>query len=528
MTNTANQKKRLDDDNVLWNPDGTMKPPGSTTIISGSPVAAHNGSWTVQINYEAVLAWIKNGGPAGVSFPQNLRSGRILYYTSIPSTVTNATTDYDQLFWKRYIDYVFGNVATGTTGSPPHATLLSGFGTDFSWSTASAPSQINSRPADITKNPPASPAYLDYRDNPMRPKLRWWFGPMTLADFLWDDYDPYTLRYWRPGTCHEAPMWVLKAGVQSALQDIQKNHPNDWVTTIYFCVPQDSANAGFGQRFNRARAPLGKQYTLLTNSLWYPPCVLDTSTGEPVSLTSTSPPGEIRPWDLNFNPTSSYNETPMATGGTTPSMAFMTAYNQFSSNPSLVNFATSNGLTSALPGDAGGNGRLGARKMVIFETDGVPNVGAYANFVNNGANQSYYEIRQPTEFPTLNWCGNMGQPAIDSTYDAVKALCNYPTANRPGYNPSTGPSLPGYSQQGKPVLVHALAFGGMMESTSPLKPQCLAFLQQVQVYGSTQQYATDPLPSWKIVVGTSAQRISTIQTAFTTIMQDGVQVSLFN
>jgi hypothetical protein len=36
------------------------------------------------------------------------------------------------------------------------------------------------------------------------------------------------------------------------------------------------------------------------------------------------------------------------------------------------------------------------------------------------------------------------------------------------------------------------------------------------------------LPSWKIVVGTSAQRISTIQTAFTTIMQDGVQVSLFN
>jgi hypothetical protein len=599
---SGSQKKRLDDSNALWNPDGTMKPPGASTNINGT-------SWTVQINYEAVLAWISDTSSTGQLFPQNLRSGRILYYSSIPTSVASASTDYDQLFWKHYIDHVFGVAPVGTTGTPANATPLSGFGADFAWSSGNAATKIYPKPVpgsstgtgasnnlvatgkvltsvtalqtvsltSMSFTAPASSvlpgdqivfsssgtspaytvqsvtgaagspavtltapvtasantavqvyrvAYMDYRDNPARPKMRYWFGPMSVLDFLWDDFDIVN-HYWRPGTCHEAPMWILKAGIQSALQDIQKNHPNDWVTLIYFCVPKGSASDGFGQRFNRVRAPLGKQYTQMVNSLWYPPAVLDSS-GNLISITSTSPPGEIRPWDLSMNPTAAYNETPMAQGGTSPSMAFMLAYNQFSSEPTLQNYASTNGLSGAPSGDAGGNGRRGARKMIVFETDGVPNVTVTAPFASNGAYTSYYKIRQPAEWPSITWTANMDPGELNATYDVVKAICNYPTADRPGYTPSSGSALPGYSTQGKPVLIHTLAFGGMFESSSSLKPQCLSYLQQIQTYGGTQKTNTDPLPSWKVIIGDSSTRINSIRSAFTAIMQDGVQVSLFN
>src|SRR5207302_2574641 len=127
-----------------------------------------------------------------------------------------------------------------------------------------------------------------------------------------------------PSTCHDAPMWVLKASIQSALQDIQKNHPNDWVSLIYFCYPKGSASTtNVVQRFNRTRVPLGKSYQMMTNSLWYPQIVLQ-SDGSLIPFASAG--SEIRPYDLSFKLNSNYVEGPYAAGGTCPAYAFQLAY----------------------------------------------------------------------------------------------------------------------------------------------------------------------------------------------------------
>src|SRR5262249_45621984 len=141
MVDSSNNRKRLDDNNVLWNPDGTMKPPGTGTSINGT-------TWTVQINYDAVLYWIKNTGPTGNLFPTNVRSGRMLYYSAIPTSIASPPGDLNERFWKEYIDYVFGwrDYTTTTSGSYTTTTLLSGYGTGFSWSTATYPQKIYAKP----------------------------------------------------------------------------------------------------------------------------------------------------------------------------------------------------------------------------------------------------------------------------------------------------------------------------------------------------------------------------------------------
>ena len=70
-----------------------------------------------QINYPAVLKWIKSGP---MVLPPNLRAGRCVYYSSIPDDVASASGDSadvlaDKAFWREYIKYVF---AAGVTGPP--------------------------------------------------------------------------------------------------------------------------------------------------------------------------------------------------------------------------------------------------------------------------------------------------------------------------------------------------------------------------------------------------------------------------
>ena len=107
---------------------------------------------------------------------------------------------------------------------------------------------------------------MHYGDNPLRPELHFWFGPLSMVDFLgnynvWYDVNPYCSRFcWWPGTCHEAPMYACKLGIQAALTDIQNNHPNDHVALMMFSVPQSSATDTSGTRFNRVRVGLGQNY----------------------------------------------------------------------------------------------------------------------------------------------------------------------------------------------------------------------------------------------------------------------------
>ncbi len=458
----------LNDNTKLWDSSGNFKPPRDSS-----------GTNNYRINYNAILSWLRNNPSP---FPNRLRCGRILYYDAIPNTINTASfppADLNERFWKEYIDHVLGVKQTGGSGATPVyqvVTARTGYGNDFTWGTV----QITAPP---TSGSP--PPYMNYADNPRRPKLHFWFGPMTMLDFL-GNYNES--RFWWPGTCHEAPLYTCKLGIQAALQDIQRNHPNDWVSMMMFSVPQYSA--GGSGRFNEVRGPLGRSYQRMIDSLWFPPTTID------------NPGTEIRPYDAGNN------EAPRGMGGTCPAMGFMLAFNQYSGNASLRTHTPAPAPT----GQAGGLGRRGAQKMIIFETDGMANTAAQAGITNLGANNSYYNIRQPGEYPS-----NSGA-VTTQVYDIVDRIVALETD-----------AIPGYSTVRKPVIIHCLAFGTLFEpysSGDPDQAAALTLLQTIQYKGKTQSSPTTPLPSYKIVIGDNQQRLDLLQQAFTVIMQDGQQVGL--
>ena len=481
-----------DDNTKLWDGGGNWKDP-------------NNGSYA--INYGAILQWIKNTGPD--PFPPQLYAGRIVYYTQIPDSIDTSTfppTDLNQRFWKDYIDFVLGlvqqdaNTWEVTTGHDVNyyggVVGLTGYGGDFTWGTV----QINP--------PPTDKRYMDYLDNPKRPRLHFWFGPMTMVDFLgcynlWYDVNPYGSRYcWWPGTCHEAPQYACKLGIQAALNDINNNHPNDYVSLIMYSVPRDSANS-HGNRFNRVRAPLGRNYRRMMDALWYP-------------LSTIENPGTtVNPYDYENN-----LEVPRAMGGTCFSMPLMLAYNQFSGNPSLVNFNPS----PAPAGDAGGLGRKGAQKIVILETDGLPNTTAGATLTNSGPYNSYYSVRfnsttpGSSEFPAVAGYRDNDPAVVQEITNTCSSLCAPDSA-----------SPPGYATPRKPVLIHCIGFGPVYQPGAPERSAALATLQQIQFIGHTQASPSDPIDvnqPYKIIVGDQNQMVNNLQRAFTLILQGGVQVSL--
>ena len=103
---------------------------------------------------------------------------------------------------------------------------------------------------------------MSYADNPVRPRLQFWFGPLSMLCYLSDNN---SVRRLRATGCraprHEAHCWQLKAGVNSALTDIQKNHPNDWVAMIFF--------SGL-QSYETERVFLGRDYATMKNALFFP------------------------------------------------------------------------------------------------------------------------------------------------------------------------------------------------------------------------------------------------------------------
>ena len=125
-------------------------------------------------------------------------------------------------------------MSSSTTATPAYT----GYGNDFQWGTVkiTALSSLSGSPKP----------YMHYGDNPLRPILSFWFGPMTMVDFLgnynlwYTGYGNDCSRYcWWPGTCHESPMYACKLGIQAALNDMQNNHPNDLISLIMFSTPLD-------------------------------------------------------------------------------------------------------------------------------------------------------------------------------------------------------------------------------------------------------------------------------------------------
>ena len=470
----------MDDNSLLWNSSGNWRAPSSSTYA---------------INYTAILAWIKSGTNP---FPNQLRSGRIQYYSAIPDTIDTSTfppTNVNQRFWKEYIDYCLGLCQTGSSSWTVFggSSGISGYGADFTWGTirVTAKSSLSGSPKP----------YMHYNDNPKRPKTNFWFGPLSMVDFLgnynaWGQVSPYGSRYaWWPGTCHESPMYGCKLGIRAALTDMSNNHPNDLASMIMFSVPAiDAANSGAG-RFNRVRVGLSRDFSTMNEYLWYPPSTVGNSSAT------------VTPYDSNNL------EAPRAYGGTCYSMPLMLAFNQFSGNSSLKTFNP-----GAPSGDAGGNGRRGAQKIIIFETDGAPNTSGTATFVNNGAHQSYYRVRYnssspgSSDFPT----GIGGYPDNDTVVvNEISAVCTKLAALE---------SAGGYSTASKPLLIHCIGFGPEFDPSGPHYTVNKATLNTMQTIGSV----TDNMPSYKTVYGSEATVIANLQQAFTQILQSGVQVSLIH
>src|SRR5262249_36532187 len=138
--------------------------------------------------------------------------------------------------------------------------------------------------------------YMNYTDSPTRPRLHFWFGPLSMLDFIAN----IGTNNWNPGTCHEAQCWQLKAGMNTVLDDVKANHPNDYLGMVMF-----AANG-----YNDMRVSMGQDYTTLKNALFYPKSLLSTiKTGNVQS--------EVRPYDSSWTQVAA-DEIPNANGTTDP------------------------------------------------------------------------------------------------------------------------------------------------------------------------------------------------------------------
>jgi Flp pilus assembly protein TadG len=441
-------------------------------------VGAHvlNVSSKYRVDYAAVLAWLKSGPQV---LPPNLRAGRVLYYSSIPNDVDlaagNGAQQLDKRFWREYIDFVLG-CGANTAGYDPRYTLA---GVEYlPWPEGAAVS-IGTTAAYTPPTPAGSPAnprpYMNYADNPNRPRMHFWFGPATMLAFL-STRTP--LKNWWAGTTHEAQAWQLKAGIQSGLADIRANHPNDQAGLAYFAHPN----------FNTVRVPMGQDWDTLRNALFYPQTLLSGIKGGDTDT-------ERRPYTAGFGSTL-VGDLPNANGNTDPNAGLAMAYN----------------LLSAAPGYTG---RRGAAKVVIFETDGVPNAYQSLNFVADGP-RSYYQFQGPG---ALVANGDAG--VISQALDVVQQIAAPATA--------AAGSPAGFSRPGSPARVYALAFGDLFDPAVPaasFKGTALNFLLQVQQYGNTSGPDDAAIPPAQVITGPYRTRIDNLRTALERILQNGVQVTL--
>ena len=361
----------------IWPPDQTndwrkkffLMPDGKTPVNDNTALWDSNGNWLTPtgnyiINYKAILNWIVNTGPN--PFPSQLRSGNVLYYSAIPTDVPASAYTYsqsnssignqDQRFWKEYIDFVIGvwQDPFGNTQVPGSSTCS--YGPDFACGDGTGVSITG--PDSSTKYNGTS--FVAPTDNPLRPRHRFWFGPMTMIQYMLDTSIS-------PGTFHDISMVPAKLGIAGAVTDIQNNHPNDMVSMIYYARPSYAGEPSAVGTFDNPIASLGRNYSSLISSLWYPP---------------NSSSADVRPWDSNGD------LVPRAhgdyCGNTATSYGLMLAYNQMSGNTSLQ----SSGM--------GGYGRKGAQRLVILETDGLANASTTASSSNAGATWAISTLARAT------------------------------------------------------------------------------------------------------------------------------------
>jgi Flp pilus assembly protein TadG len=513
----------LTDNSKIWN----------STTADWLPPRDSSGNDYHRINYNAIMAWMAaNASRPTTIFPNQVRSGGIKYYTALPTSISTTTfppSDPNQRIWKEYIDEVLGiqqDTLAGTNQPVYHIIVDSvncnfGVGTDYQWGNTAL--QITAQ-GSVTGG-----RYMDYNDNPPRWRAKGWFGPLTFIGFLsnWNQN-----RFWWSGTCTQAPTFQCKLGVQAALNDIQLNHPNDNVALVFFSTPTyniGGSNLSSGQ-FNTARVPLGRNYTLMTNSEWFHPHTISNPTTE-------------------FTPYDSYNNDgnfPRASGGTCYAMGLMLAHNQLSSNSALRTYTA----PTTTQGIAGGMGRIGAAKLVIMESDGACKDTGSATLVNSGgAYNSYWNILVPDStnpnsggtYP-INPGVNYGASGTISGTPGNYTVTGASGAPGDGLNVAVQmcnlTSSGGLSSSTKRVVIQCIAFGSLFDpnNTSTRKATCLSLLHNLEVLGGVQPVSGGATPNglagYKIILGPwnsawpSPGRVQLMQQAFQNIMADGFQVTL--
>jgi hypothetical protein len=296
---------------------------------------------------------------------------------------------------------------------------------------------------------------------------------------------------------------------------MQTNHPNDWVTVVPYSWPRTGSNgqaSGSGSygRFNCVCSPLGPNYTYATASLLFPFSTINSDG----SCNNT----EVTPYDADPStslvPSANFANITRGDGDTCFAMALMLAYNQFALTPSndttLRTFTTSTPI--AFPnGMAGGLGRKGAQKVIIFETDGMANCSATANLITNGSYKYYqirYDMNNPgsSEYPTINLTGINDSGVLNQVYSLITQLQT------------------DYGTTRSPFRLYAIGFGPVF--SGPDASLATSTLQNMQYYAGTQSSASTALSSSQIITGTDAQMAANMNTAFTNILQNGVQVAL--
>jgi Flp pilus assembly protein TadG len=477
----------------------------NTVLFNNNTGLNTPGSYTV--NYNAILSWISqavnSSGQSVNPFPQQMRAGRIRYYASIPTQLTGSWPSYgstDQQFWKEVIDYSLGLRQTGANSySYQDVSAMAGYGSDFSWGSTS----INS--------PPTGVQYMSYTDNPLRPLLRYWFGPINMVDYLHNcnmgEQQVPSYFWMQPGDAYEAPLYSGKQAFLGAIQTMQTNNPNDWFSVICYSWPRSGSNgiasSGNRGRFNCVRSPLGPNYNYAQAALLFPFSTINAD-GSPNN-------SEITPYTpdpaTGSVPSADLVDTPRADGDTCFDMGLMLAYNQFAttapSDATLRNFVSSSPITFPT-GMAGGMGRKGAQKVVIFETDGIPNCTANASLVSAGS-YSYYKIRYDmnnpngSEYPSVTPYGINDPNVLANIQTLVTQLKNT------------------YSTSRNPFALYTLGFGPVF--SGPDAAMAISTLQSMQTWAQTSVSPT-------IVTGTDAQMTANMIAAYTSILQNGVQIAL--
>jgi hypothetical protein len=167
-----------------------------------------------------------------------------------------------------------------------------------------------------------------------------------------------------------------------------------------------------------------------------------------------------------------------------------------------------------------GGGRRGAQKIVIFETDGVPNSYRVPTFNPRGFN-SYYTLAGVTS------ASNGDTTGMNHAYTVIQQMVKQmaTTSTTTGTGPDSGLSLPN-----APARVYPIAFGDLFDEvlapSATFRPTALAFLAKCAEHGGTGTAGATTLPSTQIITGPYEQRIERLRDCLERIFQGGVSVVL--